>query len=76
MGITRYHITFLVVILLQRTVYADSNNVSAFGSRLVNEFPATVGVIAPGEYEFGTSTVEVMTVITGKLSALLPDSTK
>jgi uncharacterized protein YaiE (UPF0345 family) len=36
--------------------------------------PATVGVIAPGEYEFGTSTVEIMTVITGKLSALLPDS--
>jgi purine/pyrimidine-nucleoside phosphorylase len=38
--------------------------------------PATVGVIAPGEYEFGTSTVEIMTVITGKLSALLPDSAK
>ncbi len=39
------------------------------------EYPATVGVIAPGEYEFGTSTVEVMTIITGKLSAMLPDST-
>ncbi len=38
--------------------------------------PATVGVIAPGEYEFGTSTVEIMTVISGKLSALLPDSSK
>jgi hypothetical protein len=38
--------------------------------------PATVGVIAPGEYEFGTSTVEIMTVIIGKLAALLPDSTK
>jgi uncharacterized protein YaiE (UPF0345 family) len=38
--------------------------------------PATVGVIAPGEYEFGTSTVEIMTVITGKLSAMLPQSAK
>ena len=38
--------------------------------------PATVGVIAPGEYEFGTSTVEIMTVITGKLAAMLPDSSK
>ena len=41
-----------------------------------NQSPATVGVIAPGEYEFGTSTVEIMTVITGKLAALLPDSAK
>lgn len=39
-----------------------------------NQSPATVGVIAPGEYEFGTSTVEIMTVITGKLAAMLPDS--
>lgn len=38
------------------------------------QYPATVGVIAPGEYEFGTSTIEVMTVITGKLAALLPSS--
>jgi purine/pyrimidine-nucleoside phosphorylase len=38
--------------------------------------PATIGVIAQGEYEFGTSTVEVMTVITGKLSAMLPASNR
>ncbi len=35
------------------------------------EGPATVGVMAPGEYEFGTSTVEIMTVITGKLTVKL-----
>ncbi|MDO9577955.1 MAG: pyrimidine/purine nucleoside phosphorylase [Candidatus Cloacimonadales bacterium] len=34
---------------------------------------ATLGVMAPGEYEFGTSTIEVMTVITGELNILLPD---
>jgi hypothetical protein len=38
------------------------------------EGPATVGVIAPGEYEFGTSTVEVMTVLSGVLTAKLPGS--
>jgi purine/pyrimidine-nucleoside phosphorylase len=38
------------------------------------QYPATVGVIAPGQYEFGTSSTEIMTVITGKLSAMLPDS--
>jgi purine/pyrimidine-nucleoside phosphorylase len=37
--------------------------------------PATVGVMAVGEYEFGTSTVEVMTVTSGKLSVILPGST-
>lgn len=36
------------------------------------ECPATLGVMAPGEYEFGTSTVEHMTVVSGKLTVLLP----
>ncbi len=31
------------------------------------EGKATVGVIAAGEYEFGTSTIEIMTVVSGKL---------
>lgn len=35
---------------------------------------ATVGVIARGEYEFGTSTIEFMTVITGKMDVMLPGS--
>lgn len=34
---------------------------------------STVGVISPGEYEFSTSSLEVMTVITGKLDVKLPD---
>ncbi len=36
--------------------------------------PATVGVMSAGEYEFGTSTVEVMTVVTGVLTVRLPGS--
>lgn len=34
--------------------------------------PATVGVMAPGEYTFGTSQREYMTVVSGKLSVKLP----
>ncbi|MCG8671336.1 MAG: pyrimidine/purine nucleoside phosphorylase [Pseudomonadales bacterium] len=34
--------------------------------------PATVGVMAPGEYEFGTSQKEVMTVVSGALTVKLP----
>jgi len=40
------------------------------------EGPVTVGVMAPGEYEFGTSTVEYMTVTSGKLTILLPGETE
>ena len=36
------------------------------------EGPATVGVMAKGEYEFGTSTKEIMTVTTGRLMIKLP----
>ncbi len=50
-----------------------NGNVKSIGFRTI-QYPATVGVIAPGEYEFGTTTIEIMTIITGKLSALLPDS--
>lgn len=33
---------------------------------------STIGVIEPGEYEFGTSSHETMTVIEGSLEAQLP----
>ena len=36
--------------------------------------PATIGVMAPGDYEFGTSTVEIMTVVSGALTVKLPGS--
>ncbi len=34
--------------------------------------PATIGVMAPGEYEFGTSQKETVTVVSGALTAKLP----
>ena len=36
--------------------------------------PATVGVMAAGEYEFGTSQKEYMTVTSGSLTVKLPGS--
>lgn len=36
--------------------------------------PATVGVMAPGDYEFGTSQRETMTVVSGALTVKLPGS--
>ena len=35
---------------------------------------STVGVMEPGEYEFGTSTVEHMSVVSGLLTVKLPGS--
>lgn len=43
----------------------------AFG---MAEGPATIGVMAAGEYEFGTAQLEVMHVIAGTLVVKLPGS--
>jgi uncharacterized protein YaiE (UPF0345 family) len=40
------------------------------------EGKATVGIMATGEYEFGTSTVELMTVISGEMTVLLPSESE
>lgn len=39
------------------------------------EGDATVGVMKAGEYEFGTSTVEIMTVVSGTMNVKLPGET-
>lgn len=36
--------------------------------------PASVGVMEPGDYEFGTDAPEVMVVVSGALTVLLPGS--
>lgn len=40
------------------------------------EGTATVGVMEAGEYEFGTSTIEYMTITSGVLDVLLPGETE
>nr|WP_319400842.1 pyrimidine/purine nucleoside phosphorylase [uncultured Carboxylicivirga sp.] len=37
---------------------------------------ATAGVIAAGEFEFGTSTIEYMTITHGEMDVLLPGETE
>jgi uncharacterized protein YaiE (UPF0345 family) len=34
----------------------------------------TLGIMNPGEYEFGTAEKEIMEILAGKLDVLLPDS--
>jgi len=41
-----------------------------------NEGDATIGVMAKGEYEFGTSTIEFMTVTSGIMQVMLPNETE
>ena len=48
-----------------------NGNVKSLGLTAGNG-PATVGVIAPGEYEFGTSTKEIMSIVSGSLDVQLP----
>lgn len=36
----------------------------------------TLGIMMPGEYEFGTDTREVMEIMSGKLEVLLPGETE
>ncbi|MGW8366965.1 pyrimidine/purine nucleoside phosphorylase [Streptomyces wedmorensis] len=36
--------------------------------------PATIGVMAPGSYEFGTAAPETMHVVSGALTVRLPDA--
>ena len=40
----------------------------------LTNLPATIGVMAPGEYEFGTNKRETMIVVRGALSVKLPGS--
>jgi uncharacterized protein YaiE (UPF0345 family) len=40
------------------------------------EGQATIGVMAPGNYDFGTSQREIMHVVSGALTIQLPDSTE
>jgi uncharacterized protein YaiE (UPF0345 family) len=40
----------------------------------MSEGPATIGVMAAGDYEFGTAQLEVMHVIAGSLNVKLPGS--
>lgn len=56
--------------MLKVNEYFDGN-VKSIGFQTAT-LPATVGVMAPGEYEFGTSQKETVTVVSGALMVKLP----
>ena len=56
--------------MLQVNEYFDGN-VKSIGFQ-GQPLASSVGVMAPGEYEFGTSQKEVMTVVSGELAVKLP----
>lgn len=56
--------------MLQVNEYFDGK-VKSIGFKTTT-LPATVGVMVPGEYEFGTSQKETITVISGALTVKLP----
>ena len=58
--------------MLKVNEYFDGN-VKSIGFQ-TSTLPATVGVMAPGEYEFGTSQKETVTVVSGALTVKLPDA--
>ena len=58
--------------MLKVIEYFDGN-VKSIGFQTAT-LPATVGVMAPGEYEFGTSQKETVTVVSGALTVKLPDA--
>lgn len=60
--------------MITENSYFDGK-VKSIGSELSGE-KFTVGVMAPGEYSFGTSTVEVMEIIHGEAVVKLPGMEK
>jgi len=58
--------------MLTTNEYFDGN-VRSIGFQTA-ALPATVGVMAIGDYEFGTSQKETVTVISGALTVNLPDA--
>ena len=58
--------------MLETNEYFDGN-VKSIGFKTAT-LPATVGVMEMGEYEFGTSQKETMTVVSGALTVMLPNT--
>ncbi|WP_341226166.1 pyrimidine/purine nucleoside phosphorylase [uncultured Arcticibacterium sp.] len=60
--------------MIEANVYFD-NNVKSLGYE-TPEGKSSIGVMEPGEYTFGTGAPEIMNVIQGALTVLLPGETE
>ena len=58
--------------MLETNEYFDGN-VKSIGFKTAS-LPATVGVMEIGEYEFGTSEKETVTIVSGVLTVMLPNA--
>ena len=57
--------------MISENTYFDGN-VKSLGFQTADG-KSTIGIINPGEYEFGTADKEIMNVVEGELLALLPE---
>jgi purine/pyrimidine-nucleoside phosphorylase len=60
-----------VTVIKKANIYFNGN-VSSRTILLADGTKKTLGIILPGQYEFGTGDKEKMEVLAGKLNALLP----
>ncbi|MFT7247668.1 MAG: hypothetical protein ACI8UX_000481 [Psychromonas sp.] len=60
--------------MIKSSEYFDSR-VKSLGYE-TTEGKSSIGVMEPGEYTFGTAAAEVMTVVQGALTVLLPNETE
>jgi uncharacterized protein YaiE (UPF0345 family) len=72
-GTVRRALTTSEIVMLKMNEYFDGK-VKSIGFKTAT-LSATVGVMVPGDYEFGTSEQEVMTVVSGALTVKLPGTT-
>ncbi|MCI5221369.1 MAG: pyrimidine/purine nucleoside phosphorylase [Candidatus Electrothrix sp. AR4] len=62
-----------VTVIKTANIYFDGK-VSSRTIVFANGTTTTLGIMQPGEYEFGTEKKELMEILSGQVSVLLPDS--
>ena len=62
-----------VTVMKKANMYYDGK-VTSRTVLLADGTKKTLGIIMPGEYEFGTADKEIMEMLSGKLNVLLPGS--
>jgi len=60
--------------MIRYSTYYDGRVMSLGPDRETDRY--TVGVMEPGEYTFGTTTVEIMEVVSGAMDVILPDGSR
>lgn len=63
-----------VTIVKEANIYFDGN-VTSRTVLFADGTKKTLGIMLPGEYEFGTAAAEVMEILAGELTVLLPGET-